>query len=483
MLKQTLLIVMVAIAVVAITNTPEAEASHKYMCHNGNELIYIHGAEQAIHLAHGDEYAEWINGVWTCEPVPPLVVNFVPEGIICDFYYDTATTFSGLYPGGVHCVDAAATVLGTLITSSSATFYINGALDTEVGSSVEDTDMEFIVYGAFSTGANSEFYGDVTADGAINTGADSYVEGDLTADGAVNTGADSSVEGDLTSNNEAVNTGANSEVEGDIEGFTVINTGADSYIEGCLTSPIQNYGLASTLVCDGVPFDQTSTDFDQDLVSNELDLCTNTREGAAVNEDGCSDDQLADIAYYAQKAIDDAAKKKSSSDNAALQRWLERPSFGMNYKTFQPFEESGVTINGQLNKQTQQDNMWRMFVGEPALGMIHSMDIVVQSEHGIRYIMFTPNKVSEGQHNNEERFDVIVRDSGKYGVDGSKNVRTGDFTFVEPGENNTNATITVDREGEFVTINVAGLFNQSGVMQIEIYDNNNERQMLFIHFE
>jgi hypothetical protein len=167
----------------------------------------------------------------------------------------------------------------------------------------------------------------------------------------------------------------------------------------------------------------------------------------------------------------EAQEKKKSSDNAKQQRYLERPSFGMNYKTWQPFEEAGVTINGVTS---QVNDMWRTTSTDSLIqGNIYSMEVTIQSEHGLRFVDFTPNKTCEGCHNyDNERFTAMIRDGGEY----------GDHIFVWETRD-TNATITAERDGEFVTLYISGLFSQSGVLMLDAWDNNNERQMLFIHLE
>jgi len=224
---------------------------------------------------------------------------------------------------------------------------------------------------------------------------------------------------------------------------------------------------------------QKAADKAQKKADKAQDKADDAKDKGKSNADDLQDeaDDLQDEADKLQDKADNTSgstttqKDKKGSDHADLQRYLERPSFGMNYKIFQPFEEAGVTINGFFFQMV--DNIWRIFAPDALLlNNIYTMEVTIQSEHGIREVTVTPNKTCERCHNNPERFTILIRDGGQY----------GDHTFVWKTIG-TNANITAERDGEYVTLYISGLFNQSGILQLEARDNNNESQMLFVHLE
>jgi hypothetical protein len=401
------------------------------------------------------------------------------EGKECDTVSHFPTV-QHIYMAGVHCFVGSVYISGPLMID---TIYGDVTIDV-IGSvtfgslvymeKIGTNDLTWVTQGSVTTGQYSRMVGDINArSGAVTTGQYATVEGNIIA--------------------STVTTGQGSKVVGDINARTV-TTGESSNVYGCVYSQTLTPGVAANIHCieppvlpptpeelcndlvgstwingvcveDTVPPVTPISDTDGDGFADDIDLCPDVYSLQNSTCQGIIDDQ----AYYAQQAILDAEDQKKSSDFAKKQRYLERPSFGINYKTFQEFEQSGITINGVTTQMTQETGTWRIFVGQ--VPTIYTMDIVVQSEHGIRELTVTPNKVSEKKHNNPERFSALIRDDGQ----------DGDAEVWKTMK--TKSTITTDREGDFVTISMVGIFNNSGVMQLELYDNNNERQMLFIHFE
>ena len=147
-------------------------------------------------------------------------------------------------------------------------------------------------------------------------------------------------------------------------------------------------------------------------------------------------------------------------------RYLERPSFGIDYKTWQQNHDNGVVYNGVTYPV---DNEWRVYTNSN-LSYVYQLELNLLTEHGLRYVIVTPNLEGEARgqtHNPEDRFSFVVRNNGDV-----------------LGITNTNATISYSEnlDEKQAQLKIDGFFN-TGTIKIQLIDRVGNQVIFFIHNE
>ena len=154
-------------------------------------------------------------------------------------------------------------------------------------------------------------------------------------------------------------------------------------------------------------------------------------------------------------------KKKSKSDN---KDYLDRPSFGLNYRTLHQEIESGIRINS-INSTV--DNYWRTS-GNTTLTGINTLEINTFSIHGIKDIRlwFNVNDEKKTQYS-KDKISLYFRGNNISGIN-----QVGEISLNWIG-------LGLGDKYQHFTLGIQG--NNTGIISIEVMNKAGYTQYLFIH--
>lgn len=154
-------------------------------------------------------------------------------------------------------------------------------------------------------------------------------------------------------------------------------------------------------------------------------------------------------------------KKKSNSDN---DDYLDRPTFGLNWRTYQQEIETGIRINS-INSTI--DNNWRT-LANTTLTDSNTLEINTFSIHGISELRLWFNVPYEDKTPySKDKISLDFRENKLIGLN-----QVGDISLSWIG-------LGLGDKYQHFTLGIQG--NNTGIISIEARDNLGQTQYLFIH--
>jgi len=154
-------------------------------------------------------------------------------------------------------------------------------------------------------------------------------------------------------------------------------------------------------------------------------------------------------------------KKKNKSDN---KDYLDRPSFGLNYRTLHQEIESGIRINS-INSTV--DNYWRTLANTTLTGS-NTLEINTFSIHGIKDIRLWFNVDDEKKTGySKDKISINFRGDKLTGIN-----QIGDISLNWIG-------LGLGDKYQHITLGIQG--NNTGIISIEVMNKAGYTQYLFIH--